>query len=191
MSSDFDEIASTVPLAGVRGMIASKMRSSLSESAQLTYHADVDASALIEKRRLLNEAPKEAVGVEDLIIHVLAKVLKAHPMLNGTVKNGAAQLLATVNMSVAMDLESGLVAPAIFDTGSQTVQEISRRRRALLERAKKGKLTVKEMTGGSFTLSNLGLTRVTHFTPILNAPQIAMLGVGRIEKSPKIGADGT
>ncbi|WP_411819931.1 2-oxo acid dehydrogenase subunit E2 [Hyphococcus formosus] len=177
-----------IRFSGVRGMIASKMHASLSEGAQLTYCAEVDASSLVKVRRDLNESADTKIGFEDVIIHALGSVFKDHPLLNGVIKDGAAYLSDNVNISVAVDIETGLVAPTVFDIQSKTITQISEARKELLERARKGKLTVPEMTGGSFTISNLGLTRVQFFTPIINAPQIAMLGFGRIEMKPVANA---
>ena len=177
-------------LTGVRGMIASKMQASLTEAAQLTYCADLDATALVTFRSKWNETASEKAGYEDIILHTLAGVLKAHPTLNGTIKDGAAHLNSDIHVSVAVDVKTGLVAPTLFNLQDSDISDIAVRRRDILKRAAAGKLTVQEMTGGSFTISNLGLTRVQYFTPILNAPQIAMLGLGRIEMKPAVNTAG-
>lgn len=173
-----------IPLSGLRGMIASKMTKSLSTTAQLTYCAEFDATRFIRKRREANEKSTIKIGYEDLFIQALANVLPRHTLHNGAIEANIAELSEQVHVSVAVALPAGLMAPTIFDVGSKSLPEISEARRDLVARAKSGKLTVPEMTGGTFTISNLGQTRVRYFTPILNTPQIAMLGIGTITERP-------
>lgn len=171
-------------------MIADKMVKSLQEAAQLTHQATCDASALLAaKERQAGEGVR--VSIEDLLMHCVVAVLGRHPAINGTVVGREIHLSDAVHLSVAMALPGNLlVAPAIFDAGSKSVLELRAARQDLAARARTNKLTVTEMTGGTFTISNLGLTRVEHFTPIINAPQIAVLGIGHIVEHPFKGADG-
>ena len=173
-----------IRLTAMRGMIASKMLESLSTSAQLTHMTECDTTGLSAmKARLLAEGLK--VSVEDLIVDAVVQSLKAHPGLNGHLQNNEIHLKSAIHVAVAIALPGDLlVAPAIFDAGTKTLAERVIARRDLVERAKTNKLTVKEMTGGTFTISNIGLTRVRHFTPILNVPQIAILGVGETALRP-------
>jgi len=121
----------------------------------------------------------------------LIRVLKRHPDINGTVREREVILSGRIDLCVAIALPGNLLAaPAIFDAGALSLLDLRAKRQDLAERAKANKLTVQEMTGGSFTISNLGLTRVEFFTPILNAPQIGILGVGRIVESAVSTADG-
>ncbi|MBY4675023.1 dihydrolipoamide acetyltransferase family protein [Marinobacterium arenosum] len=179
-----------IPLRGVRGMIADNMRKSLDEAAQLTHHADCDATALFEtKDRLAEQGVK--VSIEDLIAQAVVAALGRHPELNGRVEQGEIRLSSRVHLSMAMALPGNLlVAPAIFDACELPLMERSAARRDLLQRARSGKLSVTEMTGGTFTISNLGLSRVRHFTPIVNLPQIAILGIGETRRKPWVMKDG-
>lgn len=171
-------------LTAMRGMIAGKMLESLSTSAQLTHHAECDTTGMAAmKSRLQTEGLK--VSVEDLIIEAVVQSLRAHPALNGLLIDKEIHTKAAINIAVAIALPGDLlVAPAIFDAGSMDLRARVQARRELVERAKINKLTVKEMTGGTFTISNIGLTRVRHFTPILNIPQVAILGVGQTALRP-------
>lgn len=177
-------------LSGLRGMIAGKMRDSLQSTAQLSYFADCDAEALVAARGRLREAGLK-VGYEDLVIAALARLLPRHPLLNGRLEGQEIQLSAAVHVSLAIALPGGLVAPALFDVAGLDLAAIAAARAALTERARAGKLTPCEMTGGTITLSNLGTTRVRHFTPILNRPQIALVGLGCIAPRPWVLADGS
>lgn len=173
-----------VRLSGMRGMIAGKMLESLSTTAQLTHHAECDATGLVDlKDRLKGQGLK--VSVEDLILDVVVEILGRHPALNGTLVEKEIKLSKAVNLGVAVALPGDLlVAPAILNANSMTLEERIAARRDVVERARTNKLSVTEMTGGTFTVTNLGLTRVKFFTPIINAPQLCILGVGEAALRP-------
>ncbi|MDD9745285.1 MULTISPECIES: 2-oxo acid dehydrogenase subunit E2 [Marinovum] len=180
----------SVPLKGVRGMIADRMVQSLQTGAQLTHHASADASVLLAEKARMAEAGTK-VSVEDLLMLAVIRALTNHPDANGRVEGKEIKLSDTVDLSVAIALPGNLlVAPAIFGASAMTVSELRAARQDLAARAKANKLSVSEMTGGTFTVSNLGLTRVEHFTPIINAPQICILGVGRLTDRALRGPDG-
>ncbi len=148
------------------------------ESAQLTHHAQCDMTGLNTKKKQLAENGTK-VSAEDLFIEAVSNTLPRHVDLNGTVSSKEVHLSKPIHISVAMALPGSLlVAPAIFDTQEKSLKELRAARQDLATRAKTNKLTVTEMTGGTFSVSNLGLSRVHHFTPILNTPQIAILGIG-------------
>ncbi len=180
-----------VPLRGVRAMIADNMRKSLDEAAQLTHHAECNASALFDKKVKLAESGLK-VSIEDLIADVVIETLKQHPDLNGRVEKKEIHLYPNIHLSMAMALPGNLlVAPTIFNAEKMNIEARAKARKDLGQRAKINKLTVPEMTGGTFTISNLGLSRVSHFTPIVNIPQIAILGVGQTKDKPWIMEDGS
>ncbi|GAA0415897.1 hypothetical protein GCM10009133_25490 [Cocleimonas flava] len=164
-------------------MIADKMAKSLQESAQLTHHASCDVSSLLaEKNKLADTGNK--VSVEDLLMLSVVEVLQRHADINGTVVEKEIHLPDEVDLCVAIALPGNLLAaPAIFGANKMDVFELRAARQDLSDRARNNKLSVTEMTGGTFTISNLGLTRVEHFTPILNTPQIGILGVGCITET--------
>ncbi len=179
-----------IPLKGVRGMIADAMVKSLATAAQLTHHGSADASALMTEKARLAEAGTKA-SVEDLLMLAVIRALKTHPDGNGRVEGKELHLSETIDLSVAIALpENLLVAPAIFGAGDMDVSELRAARQDLAARAKANKLSVREMTGGTFTVSNLGLTRVEHFTPIINAPQICILGIGKLTDRAVRAEDG-
>ncbi len=184
------DVKKVVPLRGIRGMVADKMVKSLREAAQLTHHATCDASALLVKKKSLEELGSKS-SVEDLLIHTLIAVLGRHADINGVVTDKEIHLSQGVHLSVAMALPGNLlVAPAIFNADRLDILQLRAARQDLAMRAKDNKLSVTEMTGGTFTISNLGLTRVEQFTPILNTPQIGILGVGCITEKPVRTAEG-
>lgn len=179
-----------IPLTGMKGMIASKMKESLSSSAQLTHIAECDATALGAAKARLAERNIKA-SVEDLLIHAVIASLQKHPGLNATLEDNAVRVKAQMNISCAIALPGDLlVAPTILGADRMSLAERIERRRDLVERARTNKLSVKEMTAGTFTISNIGLSRVRFFTPILNMPQVAILGVGETGLRPWVVADG-
>ncbi len=173
-----------VKLSGMRGMIAGKMLESLSTTAQLTHHAECDATGLFALKSQLQAQGLKA-SVEDIILDAVVRTLSKHPGLNGTLQDKEIKLSGKINLGVAVALPGDLlVAPAILDAGSMTLEQRVAARRDVVDRARTNKLSVTEMTGGTFTVSNMGLSRVRFFTPILNAPQLGILGVGETALRP-------
>lgn len=190
MTEALDTENRVVPLRGARAMIADKMLSSLQGAAQLTHHARADMGAMLAAKARFKDAGV-ALSVEDLLMGAVVQTLGRHPDINGTLKERAITLSSSVDLGVAIALPGNLLAaPAIFGADKMTLPELRAARRDLAERAKTNKLTVAEMTGGTFTVSNLGLSRVEQFTPILNTPQIAILGIGRVVETAVRDGDG-
>lgn len=166
------------PLKGLRGMIANNMRRSLDEAAQLTHHAVCCVDNLWLRKKKLAEQGKN-VSFEDLLADYVVETLRKHPVMNGRVEEKEIRLSRSIDLSFAIALPGNkLMAPAVFSADQKDLHERAEARKDVVDRAKAGKLTVSEMTGGTFTLTNLGRSRVRHFTPIINLPQIAILGVG-------------
>lgn len=185
-----NDVFNTVPLKGMRGMIASNMRRSLDEAAQLTHHAECELEALLAyKQALENDGNK--VSVEDLLADCVVRALMEHPGLNGRIEDGEIRQYQNVHLSFAIALSGNrLVAPAVFNANELDLAERAAARKSMLDRARNGALSVSEMTGGTFTLSNLGRSRVRFFTPILNLPQLAILGIGETYARPVANAAG-
>lgn len=181
MSDQPTEATTVVPLRGVRGMVASKMLASAAGTAAVTHHATVDITGLLAAKEALAVDGRTA-SVEDLVLASVVATLGRHPWLNGRVEEKEIRLEPHIHLSVAIALpDNGLVAPAIFDAQDMGWEALRTHRKDLIERAGKNQLRVPEMTGGTFTVSNLGRSRVRFFTPIINAPQIAILGIGGTE----------
>lgn len=170
--------ASTVPLAGMRAAIAERMHQSLQEMAQLTLHTEADVTELVARR----EAMKQQHGITytDLLVKACALALKEHPRLNARLAGKEIELRPEVHVGLAVALAEGLVVPVIRQADALPLADIARERARLAERARAGQLTADEMSGGTFTLTNLGMYDIDAFTPIVNPPEAAILGVGRI-----------
>ena len=167
-------------LAGARRVIAQRMMQSLATSAQLTYHADADITDLMA-RRAAWKARGVGVSLEDCAIAALAGALAARPQLNGTLQDDVLKLEASVDVAVAISVGGGLMTPVVRNADRLDLAGVAAARADLVARARSSALKVSEMKGGTTTLSNLGLTVVRHFTPILNSGQLTLLGLGRIE----------
>lgn len=173
-----------IKLAGMRGMIANRMQESLATTAQLTHHAECDVTAMMAYKVRLQEQGVKA-SVEDLLIDAVVRTLTRHPGVNATLQDKEIKVSGKINLAVAIALPGDLlVAPAILDAGSMSLTDRIAARRDVVERSRINKLSVTEMTAGTFTITNLGLSRVRFFTPILNIPQVAILGVGETSLRP-------
>ena len=184
----------TIRLEGIRRVIAQRMLQSLQGSAQLTLTTEADATALVELRSHLVPAARvyghRAPTYTDLLVHIVARVLPAHPLLNSSLLGeGADQEIVCwqdINVGVAVALERGLLVPVIRQADQKPLQAISQELADLAERARANRLSMDDLEGGTFTITNLGHVEVDAFTPIVNPPQCAILGVGRIAKKPAV-----
>jgi pyruvate dehydrogenase E2 component (dihydrolipoamide acetyltransferase) len=164
------------------------MRESLENTAQLSFFCDIDASKLVTTR-LEWKAAGVKLGFEDLVIKALADVLPDFPLFNALETQAGIEQYRELHIACAIGLPGALVAPAIFNVEKRSVEQIAHAREDLIARAKVNRLSVREMTGGTITVTNLGLTRVRHFTPILNFPQQAIVALGQIAPRPWVDGD--
>ncbi len=181
-----------IELTGIRKIIADRMTMSLQTNASVTLHTEVDATRLGELRTLFNdELQKRDISLTytDLIVKITAKALQEHPRLNATLIDEGIQIITDINIGVAVALEDGLVVPVIRNANQIGLANISEQVKTLAEKARNNQLTPGELQGGTFTLTNLGNFGVDTFTPIINPPECAILGVGRIVKKPAVHND--
>ncbi|MCS6924674.1 MAG: 2-oxo acid dehydrogenase subunit E2 [Candidatus Binatia bacterium] len=176
--------ARRIPLRGMRKVIAERMHKSLQTSAQLTITTEVDVTQLVDRRQ---EVQREfPVTYTDFIVQACAHALKQHPRMNAVLDGDAILLQDHISVGIAVALEEGLIVPVIQNADQKSLKQIAQEARALAEKARANKLTLEEVSGGTFTVSNLGMYGVDGFTPILNMPQTGILGVGRIVEKPAI-----
>ncbi|MYE53587.1 MAG: 2-oxo acid dehydrogenase subunit E2 [Chloroflexi bacterium] len=172
------------PLSGMRRAIAQNMRGSLSGTAQLSYFLEVDVT---EAQRLRREAARESgvsINMASVLIKACAESLKRVPTLNSILVGDNVMFFDEVNMGVAVALDDGLIVPVLKDVQDMSVAQIAEGIQGMSERARAGTLSSSEISGGTFTISVLGV--VDGFTPILNPPQNALLGVGRSVQKPVV-----
>jgi len=171
-----------IPLTAMRRAIAATMVDSLHSMAQLTLVSRADVVSLMALRDTLRQQWDVPISYTDLIVKAVAVALGRHPLLNSTLAGEEIVLHEEVNIGVAVALEQGLIVPVVRQADRKSVREIHRSLRDLAERARNNQLAVDEVTGGTFTVTNLGMYGVETFTPIINPPEVAILGVGGIEE---------
>jgi pyruvate dehydrogenase E2 component (dihydrolipoamide acetyltransferase) len=166
-------------LSGMRGAIARTMTASLQCMAQFTLHRAVSAARLIEYRSSCSEGSRPSVN--DLILAIVAQTLTDHPCVNATLEDETIFRWRDVHLGVAVAIDDGLVVPVIRDADRLSLAQIREESARLANLARTLGLAMADMAGGTFTVSNLGSLGVDAFTPIINPPQVAILGVGRID----------
>ena len=176
------DLPKVIPFAGMRQAIAEAMMDSLHTMAQLTLTSQADVTSLVGLRGVLRRRWDMRISYTDLIVKAVALGLREHPILNSTLMGEQIVCHDEINLGVAVALDQGLMVPVVRGVDQKSVQEIHRTLHDLAERARADQLSVDEVTGGTFTVTNLGMYRVDAFTPIVNPPEVAILGVGRISE---------
>lgn len=192
-AAEEDEIEQ-IPWTGVRKAIARNMFNSLQQTAQNTSVCEVDATELLALRARLVEDQAYLgckVTVNDLLCRMLGKVMVKHPFLNATFDGSTLSVHKHVDLAVAVGAEDGLMVPVVRHVDTLSLAEINAQVKDLAQRAKEKKLKPQEQTGGSLTITNVGMYPIDIGTPILNLPQVAILGFGRTVLKPAVLPDGT
>jgi pyruvate dehydrogenase E2 component (dihydrolipoamide acetyltransferase) len=173
-----------IALRGARKVIAERMHQSLRDSAQITITTEADVTAATEFRA--RQSREFDFSYTDMMIHAVARALMRHPRINARLEGAEILLNASANVGIAVALDEGLIVPVVNRAESKSIREIAVESRALGERARSGHLKLEDVTGGTFTITNLGMYGVDGFTPILNPGETGILGVGRIIEKPAI-----
>ncbi|MFF6775603.1 dihydrolipoamide acetyltransferase family protein [Streptomyces sp. NPDC012637] len=179
-------VGERVPLRGVRGAVADKLSRSRTEIPDATCWVDADATELMAARAAMNAAGGPKISVLALFARICTHALARFPELNSTVDTAAREIvrLPGVHLGFAAQTPRGLVVPVVRDAGGRTAESLTAEFARLTESARQGTLTPADLTGGTFTLNNYGVFGVDGSTPIINHPEAAMLGVGRIVPKP-------
>lgn len=176
-----------IPFTGLREMIAERMSESLRSMAQVTESTEVDVTELVKMREQLKT--RFDLTYTDIIVKAVTVALKEHPLLNSTQVGDEIHLLDEIHMGIAVALDDGLMVPVIRNADQLTLREIARETKRLAEGARAGTLGMEEVTGSTFTITNLGVWGIDSSTPIVNPPEVAILGVGRIILKPAVFQD--
>ncbi len=176
-------IVETFTLTGIRGKIADRMLRGACETAPVTLTAEVDATALVALRKAILAAGLR-VSFNDLLLLIVARALAEHPRMGATFDGERAVVRRSADIALAVDTERGLLAPVVRDVQNMTLGEIAAATADLIERTRTGQATPEELRGSVFTITNLGMFGIDAFTPIINLPETAILGVGRIKPTP-------
>lgn len=174
-----------IPLTGMRKAIAEKLSTSRREIPDATTWVDVDATELLATKDALKRArPEDAIGILPLLARICVAGLRQFPELNSTVEGQEIVRRGAINLGFAAQSPRGLVVPVVHHAHTMTTAQLAAALRELTEAARAGTITPSQLSGGTFTLNNYGVFGVDGSTPILNHPEAAMLGVGRIIDKP-------
>ena len=178
----------TVPLTGMRGTIAERMHQSLRDSAQLTLVTTADVTDLLAWRNSLPDQQRPTVT--DLLVKVVALALRDHPAANAHIDAETVRIMPDIHIGIATAVEGGLIVPVVRDADTLSLEALAEERARLVDRVRSGEATAGDLTGGTFTVTNLGGYGVDAFTPIINPPEVAILGAGRTVEVPHRDGDG-
>ncbi|MHB1424339.1 MAG: dihydrolipoamide acetyltransferase family protein [Gemmataceae bacterium] len=184
-----DVLALTVPVQSMRRVIAERMLTSHRSTAPVTLTTTCDATELVHFRQQWKADPESSGLVPsytDLFVKLTASALEIHPLLNSRWEDDRIVSPEGIHIGIAVDTDAGLVVPVVRDVPRLSLTELAIRARDLIERARQRKLSANEMQGGTFTLTSLGALGIDAFTPIINYPECAILGIGRIRRCPVV-----
>ncbi|NDV19465.1 2-oxo acid dehydrogenase subunit E2 [Pseudodesulfovibrio sp. JC047] len=179
-----------IPMEGVRQLIAENMQGSLQNAAQLTVFVELDVTEMVQLRtRLLERNKRDAqyrLSYNDIIAYAVCRALKRHPVMNSTLQEDGVHLHEHVNLGIAVSIPNGLIVPNVKQADTYGLEALKTEVRDVAGRARDGGLNMDEISGGTFTISNVSMLGMDGFTPILNPPETGILGVGRVVEKPAV-----
>ncbi|ADE04485.1 2-oxo acid dehydrogenase subunit E2 [Haloferax volcanii] len=178
------------PLSGMRRTIADRLGESYREAVHVTVDRRADAEELLAAANAAADALGVDVSITDVLLLALSASLDEHPEFNATFEDGVHRLHGEHNVCIAVDVDEGLIAPVVRDVASLSLSELAETRAETTQRALSGDFTMDDLSGGTFTVSNLGVLGVESFDPIINPPQVAILGVNTIRREAVPTDDG-
>ena len=176
------EDVEVVALTGIRKTIAQRLSQSKHDAPHYYLQVDIDVSKAVKKR----EEDGKKYSYNDIVVKATAQALEDFPLVNSTFESEKILKHKKINVGVAMMVEDRLIVPVLKDTNKKTIQEISNQIKDLHAKASGNKLTEKDFSGGTFTVSNLGMYGIDRFTAIINPPQVGILAVGRVKEVPVV-----
>jgi pyruvate dehydrogenase E2 component (dihydrolipoamide acetyltransferase) len=176
-----------IELTRLQGTVARRMAESKATVPHFYLEMEIDMTEAVALRARLKEIAEEGQPVptfNDMVVKACARALREFPRANGSYRDGRVELYSRVNVGVAVAAQDALVVPTIFDADTRSLGDIAARSRELAEKVRDGKITPPELSGGTFTVSNLGMFGITNFSAVINPPQAALLAVGAVEPKP-------
>jgi pyruvate dehydrogenase E2 component (dihydrolipoamide acetyltransferase) len=188
-----DKPVRKIKLEGIRKMVAQRMVQNAFSAPHVTLVSEVDMSKVMEiRQQLIPVIQKQTdlrLSLTEILIKITAYVLNKHPMVNASLVDDHIILNSHINIGMAVAINNGLMVPVIKDADQKGLQTLTTECKNITKQAREGKLKPDQVSSGTFTISNLGMYAVDAFTPIINSPETAILGVGRINEKP-VGVDG-
>ncbi len=182
-----------VELTKLQQTVARRMAESKATAPHFYLQAEIDMSAAVDGRATLKEQAKEGEPVptfNDMVVKACALALREFPRANGAYRDGRIELYSRVNVGVAVAAQDALVVPTVFDADLKGLRQISTEARALAARVRDGSITPPELSGGTFTVSNLGMYGISNFSAVINTPQAGILAVGELKAKPVVTDSG-
>jgi len=177
-------------LSQMRRTITDRLGRSYREALHVTEHRDIVVDDLLDAVDQAQDRMDQDISLTDLLFLAVSEALADHPEFNATYEDGVHTLYEEHNLCTAVDIEDGLIAPVVGDVSNMSLSDVAESRRETVEKAQSGQYTTDGLTGGTFTVTNLGVYGVDSFTPIINPPQIAILGVNRVRERAVPVTDG-
>jgi pyruvate dehydrogenase E2 component (dihydrolipoamide acetyltransferase) len=177
-------------LTRLQQTVSRRMAESKATAPDFSIALTVDMTAAVELRTRLKEISDPVPSFNDMVVKAAASALREHPRVNGAYRDGKFELYERVNVGIAVAAMDALVVPTIFDADTKSLGQIARDARAVIGKVKDKTVTPPELSGGTFTVSNLGMFGIEHFTAIINPPQAAILTVGKLAKEPAVDDKG-
>jgi pyruvate dehydrogenase E2 component (dihydrolipoamide acetyltransferase) len=171
-------------LTGLRAVIAERLSASWRERPHVTLTTEADATNLASARLQLTQELGQKVAYDALLVALVARALREQPFMNVRLTEQGIEQLSQINVGVAVDTERGLLVPVVRDAATKNLIQVQQMLAELVERALAGRSLPDDLSGGTFTITNLGMFDIDAFTPIINPPESAILGVGRIAAKP-------
>jgi pyruvate dehydrogenase E2 component (dihydrolipoamide acetyltransferase) len=173
------------PVKGIRKIIADRMQASLASTAQLTLNTSAPAESILHWRKVFKNSGEASglsgITINDLVIFAVSRIVPMFPDLNAHFLGDTIRQFSDINVGVAVDTPRGLMVPVIHQANKKSLKEISTELRTLAQKCREGSASMEDLSGGTFTITNLGAFGIESFTPVLNAPEVAILGVSSIE----------
>ena len=182
--------ATVQELTRLQQTVSRRMAESKATAPDYALHVDVDMSRCVELRERLKEVADRAPSYNDMVVKACANALREHPRVNGAYRDGKFERYSRVNVGVAVAAQDTLVVPTLFDADQRSLGDIARKARELIGKVREGTITPPELSGGTFTVSNLGMFGIDSFTAVINPPQAAILTVGALARRPAVDDSG-
>lgn len=195
VKAEGDDVITEKPFSRIRTVIAKRLQESLQTMAQYTLNCEADVTGLLSLRKRIKASGEKLglanINIGDMVMYAVIRTLQQVPELNGEFSDNVVKLHSAVHMGFACDTPKGLLVPVLHHSDKMSLAEMCKQVKSLAKSANAGNLAPDLMNGATFTVSNLGSFGIINFTPVISAPQIAMLGVGKTLLRPVRRADGT
>src|SRR3954468_11387594 len=177
-------------LTRLQRTVSRRMAESKATAPEFQLHVEIDMSLAVELRSRLKEGTDPAPSFNDMVVKASAMALREYPRANGAYRDGQWELYSRVNVGIAVAAQEALVVPTVFDADQKSLGQIARDARELATKVRDGSITPPELSGGTFSVSNLGMYGIESFTAIINPPQAAILAVGALKKKAVVDDSG-